>query len=211
MEQNYKELRENLVEALRERNIDENVLTAINKVKRHLFIDENLRDRAYFDTPLFFMDGQTISQPYTVANQTQLLKIKPNDKVLEIGTGSGYQAAVLLEMGVELHTIERKKRLYNRTSKFLPSIGYKSNFIYGDGFNGAPDYAPFDKIIITAAAPYISDALKNQLKIGGILIAPIGEAGNVQIMTTLHKISETEFKEIHHGRYVFVPMLEGTD
>ena len=210
MEQNYKELRKNLVEKLRERDIDENVLTAINKVKRHLFIDNNLRDRAYFDTPLYFMDNQTISQPYTVANQTQLLKIKPDNNVLEIGTGSGYQAAVLLEMGVKLYTIERKKRLYERTSKFLPSIGYKCNFIYGDGFKGLPDFAPFDKIIITAAAPYISDALKGQLKIGGILVAPIG-AGQVQIMTTLQRISETKYKTTHYGRYVFVPMLSGKD
>ena len=211
MIQKYKQLRQNLIENLKERNIfDDKVLQAINRVKRHLFVDDYLKDRAYFDTPLHFMDNQTISQPFTVAFQTQLLDVQINDRVLEIGTGSGYQAAVLLEMEAKLWTIERKKKLYERTSKFLPSINYNCNFVYGDGFLGLPDIAPFDKIVITAAAPYFPEALKKQLKIGGIFVAPINE-GRIQKMTTLKRISETEFEEKQHGSFVFVPMLNGKD
>ena len=158
-------------------------------IKRHLFIDEYLQDQAYADHALPFMKGQTISQPYTVAYMSQLLELQKNETVLEIGTGSGYQAAVLLEMGAKLWTIERKNELYQRTSKFLPSIGYNCHFSYGDGYKGLSESAPFDKIIITAAAPYVSEDLKNQLKIGGILVAPITE-GRSQIMTTIKRISE---------------------
>ena len=152
--------------------------------------------------------GQTISQPYTVAFQTELLQIRRNDKVLEIGTGSGYQACILAELGAKVFSVERQKTLFDRTSKFLPVVGYPSiKTFFGDGYKGLPAYAPFDKMIVTAAAPYVPDALLDQLKPGGILVIPVG-ANEVQIMTTFTKNPDNTFAKKEYGAFRFVPMLE---
>jgi len=150
--------------------------------------------------------GQTISQPYTVAFQSELLAIKPYDKVLEVGTGSGYQAAVLSLLEAEVFTIERQRDLFLKTKKFLPELGYNCMFIYGDGYKGMPKFAPFDKIIITCGAPFIPEGLVTQLKVGGRMVAPIGD-GDVQVMHLIEKISETETRVTTHGEFSFVPML----
>lgn len=206
-----KGLRKKLVEEINRKGITDNkILQAIGKIPRHFFIDSALQIKAYEDTALPISSGQTISQPYTVAFQTQLLDVQKGDKVLEIGTGSGYQTAVLLELGAKVYTIERKKELYQKVITFLPKLGYNPYFYYGDGYKGLPTYGPFDKILITAAAPYISDDLKCQLKTGGILVAPIGDSG-YQKMTTLTKYSDNNFEENQFGNFVFVPLLEGKD
>ncbi len=186
------------------------VLDAIEKVPRHLFIDDIFRQRAYEDVALPIAAGQTISQPYTVAFQTQLLDIKKFDKVLEIGTGSGYQTCILLELGAKVFTIERKRELYQRVITLLPKLGYNPSFHYGDGYQGLPTYGPFDKILITAAAPYFPEALKSQLKIGGLLVAPIGD-DKIQEMKVQIKKSDTDFEEMKFGNFAFVPMLKGKD
>jgi protein-L-isoaspartate(D-aspartate) O-methyltransferase len=185
-------------------NID--ILDAINNVPRHLFMDNAFVNFAYQDKAFPIGSGQTISQPYTVAFQTQMLKIKPYQKVLEIGTGSGYQAAVLNELNTNVYTIERQKDLFKKTKEFLPSIGYKCNFFYGDGYKGLEKFAPFDRVIITCGAPQIPQSLIDQLKIGGRMVAPIGD-GDIQIMHLIEKISETETKITTHGEFSFVPML----
>jgi protein-L-isoaspartate(D-aspartate) O-methyltransferase len=204
----HKGLRKRLVDSLREKGIrDEHVLDAINRVPRHLFMDSSFLEFAYQDKAFPIGSGQTISQPYTVAFQTELLRLEPEQKVLEIGTGSGFQACVLIEMGVKVYSIERQKNLYERTRKLLPEIGYLPKLFYGDGFKGLPAFAPFDRIIITAAAPDIPGALLDQLKTGGILVAPVGKS-SVQVMTTMEKIGESEYKKEEHGTFRFVPMLE---
>jgi len=206
-----KGLRKKLVEEIYRKGItDSKILEAINKIPRHFFIDNALQKKAYQDIALPIFAGQTISQPYTVAFQTQLLGIKKGDKILEIGTGSGYQTSVLLEMGARVYTIERKRELYQKVITFLPMLGYNPYFFYGDGYKGLPTYGPFDKILITAAAPYISDDLKSQLKIGGIIVAPVGDA-DIQIMKVITKVSENYFEEELFGKFVFVPLLEGKD
>ena len=183
----HKGLRKKLVETLREKGIvDKNVLQAIEKVPRHLFLDSSFMEYAYEDRAFPIGFGQTISQPYTVAFQTSLLEISSNDKVLEIGTGSGYQSCVLLEIGAKVFTVERQKSLFTKTKQLLPSIGYNPKFFYGDGYKGLSTFAPFDKIIVTAGAPYIPDALIEQLKVGGKLVIPVGE-GNKQIMIRIIK------------------------
>ncbi len=187
---------------------NQTILNAIEKIPRHLFMEAGFVEFAYKDQAFRIGAGQTISQPYTVAFQTELLDISPGDKVLEIGTGSGYQTAVLLELKASVYTIERQRELYLRAQKNLQQLGYYPHFYYGDGYKGKESYAPFDKILITAAAPYISDELKQQLKIGGTLVAPIG-AGDTQVMTTLVKVSETEFVQTDFGDFSFVPMLKG--
>ena len=212
MEDSYrhKGLRRQLMLTLERKGIeDRDVLEAINKVPRHLFMDLGFTEFAYKDQAFPIGEGQTISQPYTVAFQTQLLGLAAGDKVLEIGTGSGYQAAVLLEMNTKVYTIERHRPLYLRTQKLMRQLNYHAHFFYGDGYIGKQAYAPFDKILITAAAPYISDDLKAQLRIGGVIVAPMGE-GDSQEMITLVKISETEFEQTNFGRFAFVPMLKGT-
>ncbi len=210
-EQILTERRQELVAGLHIKGIsDENVLIAINSVLRHKFIARNIIDRAYHDIPLPIHSGQTISQPFTVAYQTELLEIKPNDKVLEIGTGSGYQCAVLLQMGAKVWSLERKLDLYKSVSKFLPSIGYNANLFYSDGFEGLAKFAPFNKILITAAAPYLPKQLINQLEIGGILVAPVNNGIN-QSMLKVVKKSETELEKSTHGEFRFVPMLNGVD
>ena len=202
-------LRKLLVQIIRQKGIsDQQVLAAIEKVPRHFFFDSSFLEYAYEDKPFSIGAGQTISQPYTVAFQSELLQIKKNDKVLEIGTGSGYQACILAEMGAKVYTIERQKSLFDKTSKFLPLIGYHTiKTFFGDGYKGLPTFAPFDKVIVTAAAPFIPDALLEQLKPGGILVIPVG-ANDVQIMTTVTKHADNTFEKKEYGAFRFVPMLE---
>jgi protein-L-isoaspartate(D-aspartate) O-methyltransferase len=200
-------LRKQLVDYLSAKGISNlEVLNAMNKLPRHLFMDNAFVNFAYQDKAFPIGSGQTISQPYTVAFQTQLLEIKSYDRVLEVGTGSGYQAAVLSLLDAEVFTVERQKELFLKTKKFLPELGYNCNFVYGDGYKGLSKFAPFDKIIITCGAPFIPKDLVAQLKIGGRMVAPIGD-GNVQVMHLIEKISETETKTTTHGEFSFVPML----
>jgi|TARA_B110000116_G_scaffold269762_1_gene286370 protein-L-isoaspartate(D-aspartate) O-methyltransferase len=200
-------LRRKLVEIIREKGIkDEKVLSAVGKIPRHLFMDNAFIHFAYEDKAFPIGVEQTISQPFTVARQTELLGIKPYEKVLEIGTGSGYQAAVLILMESKVFTIERQKELFDKTKDFLPRIGYECQFFYGDGYKGLPKFAPFDKIIVTCGAPFIPEDLVSQLKVGGKMVAPIGD-GDVQRMHLIEKISETENKITTHGNFSFVPML----
>lgn len=206
--------RKRLVEQLKEKGIvNQAVLNTILKIPRHLFFDQSterpaLLDHAYSDKALKIGAGQTISHPFTVAFQTEKLNIVKGEKVLEIGTGCGYQTAVLLEMGAKVFSIERQKELFDKTKMFLPLIGYKgAKLVYGDGYKGLPQFAPFDKIIVTAAAPYIPQDLLAQLVIGGILVIPLGE-GEEQIMNVIVKKSGTEFDKQAFGKFKFVPMLQ---
>jgi protein-L-isoaspartate(D-aspartate) O-methyltransferase len=187
--------------------VHNNVLNAIRTIPRHLFIDSSFEAHAYQDKAFPIVAEQTISQPYTVAFQSQTLKIKPGDKVLEIGTGSGYQTAVLLELKAVVFTIERQKELFKKTSLFLPKIGYKpKKFIFGDGYKGLKEHAPFDKIIVTAGAPFVPNPLLAQLKIGGKLLIPVGD--KTQIMTLFIRKSAKRFEKHELGDFAFVPMLE---
>lgn len=201
-------LRNQLVKTIKEKGItDENVLTAIANVPRHLFMDSGFVDFAYQDKPFPIGADQTISQPYTVAYQTELLEVKPNHKILEIGTGSGYQTAVLLEVGAKVYTIERQKELFKKVKLFLPRIGYKpKKIIFGDGYKGLPESAPFDGIIVTAGAPYVPNQLLSQLKIGGRLVIPVGD--DIQVMTLFIRTSEKDFEKHELGQFRFVPMLK---
>jgi len=203
-------MRKKLVEGLKIKGIrNEEVLEAIGKVPRHLFMESTFLNFAYKDQAFPIGAGQTISQPLTVALQTQLLQIEKNDKVLEVGTGSGYQAAVLLEMGAKVFTIERQKELYAKVHRFLPEIGYNSACFFGDGYKGLLNFAPFDKIIVTAGAPFIPEDLKQQLVIGGRMVIPVGNEKR-QEMNVIIRISEDDFKTEKHGGFVFVPLLKGT-
>ena len=202
--------RKKLVEELRQEGItDEEVLRAINTVPRHIFMDPAFLRHAYVDKAFPISSGQTISQPYTVAVQTSLLQVKKRDKILEIGTGSGYQAAILAEMGARVFTIERFRELYLKAQQTLSSLGYPADFFYGDGHSGMPKYGPFDGIIITAAIKEVPDALLKQLKIGGRLVVPLGD-NSTQVMTLVVREGEKNFKYSSHGYFVFVPMLRGT-
>ncbi|MBL7966483.1 MAG: protein-L-isoaspartate(D-aspartate) O-methyltransferase [Prolixibacteraceae bacterium] len=204
-------LRKILVEGIRIKGIkDENVLAAMGKVPRHLFMDSSFVQFAYKDQAFPIGAGQTISQPYTVAIQTQLLHVERYDKILEVGTGSGYQAAVLIELGASVYTIERQRELYLKTQSILPQIGYNPKFFYGDGYKGLPTYGPFDKIIITAGAPEIPIELIAQLKVGGRMVIPMGPREK-QTMYVVVKTSDTEYYKESHGTFVFVPMLKGID
>lgn len=204
----HKGLRNRLIQTLKKKGIsDEKVLKAIGKIPRHLFIESGFVNFAYQDKAFPIGAGQTISQPYTVAFQTGLLELKPKEKVLEIGTGSGYQAAVLVEMGANLFTVERQAELYKKTTKLLKAMGYKAHFFLGDGYKGLPSYAPFDKILITAGAPFVPRELLLQLCQGGSLVIPLGEKN--QIMTKIVRIGEDEFEKTEYGKCAFVPMLEG--
>ena len=206
----HKGLRQQLVEGIQRKGIeDQRVLDALNKVPRHLFMDTGFVNFAYKDQAFPIGEGQTISQPYTVAFQTELLDVSKHHKVLEIGTGSGYQAAVLIEMGARVYTIERQKKLYLKTQSLLPSLGYKARFFYGDGFKGLPAYSPYDRILITAAASEIPGNLLLQLKIGGKLVIPLG-GSFTQEMILVTKQGKDQYKENRHGNFVFVPMLKGT-
>jgi protein-L-isoaspartate(D-aspartate) O-methyltransferase len=201
-------LRNQLAKVLQAKGItDENVLNAIRKIPRHLFIDSSFEAHAYQDKAFPIVAEQTISQPYTVAFQTQTLELKQGSKVLEIGTGSGYQTAVLLELKAEVYTIERQRELFKKTSLFLPKLGYKpKKFIFGDGYKGLPEQAPFDKIIVTAGAPFVPNPLLAQLKIEGKLLIPVGD--KTQIMTLFIRKSQKDFEKHELGNFAFVPMLE---
>ncbi len=202
-------MRKILVNGLINKGInDERVIEAILKVPRHLFMDSSFLEFAYQDKAFPIGSGQTISQPYTVAFQSQLLEVQKHMSVLEIGTGSGYQACVLYELGAKVFTIERQFNLYKKVKLFFEKYNYKIKVFHRDGYEGLPAWAPFDRVLITAATPVIPEALKAQLKVGGILVAPVGKQGH-QTMTKLIKVSETDFVEEQHGGFVFVPMLPG--
>lgn len=186
---------------------DENVLSAIRKIPRHLFMDSSFEGHAYQDKAFPIAAEQTISQPYTVAFQTELLEVKPNYKILEIGTGSGYQTAVLLQLKTKVYTIERQLELFKKTNIFFKKMGYRpKKVIFGDGYKGLPQEAPFDGIIVTAGAPEVPKALLSQLKIGGKLVIPVGKAE--QVMTLYIRVSEKEFEKKEFGSFRFVPLLE---
>ncbi|MCM4161045.1 protein-L-isoaspartate(D-aspartate) O-methyltransferase [Antarcticibacterium flavum] len=186
---------------------DKKVLEAIKTIPRHLFMDSSFEDHAYQDKAFPIAADQTISQPYTVAFQTELLEIKKGDKVLEIGTGSGYQTAVLCELGAKVYSIERQQELYKKTKAFLSKIGYRPKHLsFGDGYKGLPEYAPYDKIIVTAGAPFVPNPLLSQLKVGGRLVIPVGE--DTQVMTLFIRKSEKEFEKREYGDFRFVPLLE---
>lgn len=206
----HKGLRRQLSVLLKEKGIiDAGVLKAIEAVPRHLFLNSSFIDHAYEDKAFPIGAGQTISRPHTVAFQSELLELKKGEKVLEIGTGSGYQTCVLLEMGVKVFTIERQKELFDKTKLFLPSIGYNPKFYYGDGYKGLPVFAPFDKILITAGAPLIPQALIEQLKVGGRMVIPIGET--IQTMTLIKKLSDKSLEKTEFGEFKFVPLLENKE
>ena len=205
----HKGLRKKLAQVVAEKGIkNAQVLDAIKTIPRHLFIPDNaLHKYAYEDKPFPIGAGQTISQPYTVAFQTELLDLKPREKVLEIGTGSGYQTAVLLEVGAKVFSIERQKALFDRTKELLPQLGYNTKLFYGDGYKGLPTFAPFDKIIVTAGAPYVPEDLLTQLKVGGILVIPVDE-GDAQRMKKITKISDNKFETLDLSLFRFVPLLK---
>jgi protein-L-isoaspartate(D-aspartate) O-methyltransferase len=203
----HKGMRRKLVQSIRERGVkDEAVLAAIDKIPRHFFLDSSFIEIAYQDKPFPIGLGQTISQPYTVAFQTELLEVKKDEKVLEIGTGSGYQACVLVELGAKVFSIERHRPLHIKAKNLLQQMGYLPKLFYGDGYKGLPAYAPFDKILVTAGAATVPEALLMQLKIEGLLVIPVGESDN-QIMTRFKKLSETEFEKTEYGNFRFVPLL----
>jgi len=201
--------RKRLIDELKNKGIsDLRVLDAMNKVPRHLFMDDAFLNHAYQDKAFPIAAGQTISQPYTVAVQTILLGVGKRDKVLEIGTGSGYQAAILAEMGVKVFTIERQRELYRKAQELLTSLGYRIHFFLGDGYEGQPQYGPFDAIIITAATATVPETLLEQLKPGGRLVVPQG-ASDSQVMTLYVRKGENEYEKTTHGNFVFVPLLRG--
>lgn len=207
----HKGLRKKLVDEIRSKGItDEHVLGAINTVPRHLFMESSFLNFSYKDSAFPIGAGQTISQPYTVAFQTQLLKVEPHQKVLEIGTGSGYQTAVLIELGAKVYTIERQKELYLKAKLTLERMGYHPHFFFGDGYQGLPTYGPFDRILVTAGAPEVPQALINQLKVGGRLVIPVGDSQG-QNMILVEKHSETNIETSNNGRFIFVPLLKGTN
>lgn len=200
-------MRRQLVKVVQAQGItDERVLAAIGKIPRHFFFENALVEHAYEDKAFPIGAGQTISQPYTVAFQSQLLQIKPGDKILEIGTGSGYQAIVLLELGADVYTIEYQKTLYEHTKSFLPSMGYQPHFFYGDGSQGLSRFAPYDKIIVTAGAPTVPNALIDQLKVGGCLVIPVGNQKTQQMMR-ITKTGDSKIKSEVFKDFKFVPLL----
>jgi len=206
----HKGLRKKLIDILKDKGItDQNVLAAMMNIPRHYFLDSALDEIAYEDRAFPISEGQTISQPYTVAYQTQLLQVKPNDKILEIGTGSIYQATVLAEMGAKVFTIERQKKLFEKTKQFVFKSQYPNlKFFYGDGYEGLPTYAPFDKVLITAAAPFIPPKLVEQLKTGGKMVIPVDEDHH-QRMLRITKNEDGTFTEEAFDNFSFVPMLSG--
>ncbi|WP_072991484.1 protein-L-isoaspartate(D-aspartate) O-methyltransferase [Flavobacterium segetis] len=201
-------LRNQLVNLLKQKGItDKDVLEAIKKIPRHLFLDSTFEEHAYQDKAFPIGSGQTISQPYTVAFQSQLLEVKKEQKILEIGTGSGYQTAILCTMGAKVFSVERQKELFKQTSNLFPKLNIRPKYLsFGDGYKGLPSYAPFDSIIVTAGAPFIPQPLMAQLKVGGRLVIPLGE--DIQIMTLLIRVTETQFEKHEFGEFRFVPLLE---
>lgn len=201
--------RKRLIEELRSKGItDESILKAMGRVPRHLFMDDAFLKHAYQDKAFPIAAGQTISQPYTVAVQTMLLNVGKRDRVLEVGTGSGYQAAILAEMGVKVYTIERQRELYRKAQVLLGSMGYRIQFFLGDGYEGQPQYGPYDGIVITAATAEVPDKLLRQLRIGGRLVVPRGDH-DTQVMTLYTRRAEDDYEITTHGYFVFVPMLKG--
>lgn len=200
--------RRQLVQIVTEKGVkDSKVLDAIGKIPRHLFMDSSFEDHAYQDKAFPIAADQTISQPYTVAFQSELMQIKRGDQVLEIGTGSGYQTAVLCELGAKVYSIERQQELYKKTKLFLSKLGYRPKFLsFGDGYKGLPEYAPFDSIIVTAGAPFVPKPLLAQLKIGGRLVIPVGD--DTQVMTLYVRQDATKFEKKEFGNFRFVPLLE---
>ena len=208
----HKGLRRLLVEEIRKKGItNEATLDAIGRVPRHAFMDSGFINFSYKDSAFPIGAGQTISQPYTVAFQTQLLEVNQRDKILEIGTGSGYQAAVLFELGANVYTIERQRELYIKSQQLLNQIGYKMHFFYGDGYEGLPAYSPFDRIIVTCGATEIPETLVQQLKTGGRMVIPVTKSNGsgVQEMVLIKKKSDTEVDISYHGAFMFVPFLKG--
>ncbi|WP_345951432.1 MULTISPECIES: protein-L-isoaspartate(D-aspartate) O-methyltransferase [unclassified Mucilaginibacter] len=206
---NYREkgARKRLVEVLKKKGIeDEQVLAAIGKVPRHFFFDETFWNQAYKDIAFPIGAGQTISQPYTVAYQSELLHIHKGQKVLEIGTGCGYQTCVLMELGAQVYTIERQEKLYERTIQVLPYMGYKPHFFLGDGSKGIEAHAPYDKIIVTAGAPTVPEILLRQLNVGGLLVIPVGDE-NEQKMVTILKVAENDYEKVVLDTFRFVPLV----
>ncbi|MFI5158122.1 MAG: protein-L-isoaspartate(D-aspartate) O-methyltransferase [Sphingobacteriales bacterium] len=205
---NYREqgARKKLVEVLRKKGIeDENVLAAIGSMQRHYFFDETFWNQAYKDIAFPIGAGQTISQPYTVAYQTELLHIRKGDKVLEIGTGCGYQTCILMKLGAKIYTIERQETLYEHTKQVLPYLGYKPNFFLGDGSRGIVEHAPYNKIIVTAGAPTVPEELLKQLAIGGIIVIPVGDEDQ-QKMVTILKTAEHDYEKHVLDTFRFVPL-----
>lgn len=204
----HKGLRNRLVqELMQKRIVDKQVLKAIANVPRHLFLESSFINFAYQDKAFPIAAGQTISQPYTVALQSQLLEVEPGEKVLEVGTGSGYQAAVLIEMGVKLFSIERQAELYQRSTRLLRELGYQGRFFLGDGYEGLEVQAPFDKVIVTAGAPVIPRKLLTQLRVGGVMVIPLGDKN--QVLTRIVRLDEDEFEQEQIEECAFVPMLNG--
>lgn len=207
-EYRHKGLRRRLAEELKELGITDNaVLDAIRTIPRHFFIESTFEQYAYTNKAFPIASGQTISQPHTVALQTQLLGCSKGDTVLEIGTGSGFQCAVLCELGFKVHSIERQKELFDTAGPLLRELGYKPFLYYGDGYKGKEVFAPFDGIIVTCGAPFVPQPLLDQLKVGGTLVIPVGGTKEQRMLTILKK-SETEFEKIDHGDAAFVPMLK---
>ena len=205
----HKGLRKKLIDGIRNKGIsNEDVLEAMDRVPRHLFMDSSFINFSYTDKAFPIAAGQTISQPYTVAFQTELLDVKKHLKVLEIGTGSGYQTAVLLELGARVYTIERQRQLFLDAQKTLGPLNYKPSFYFGDGYEGLPSFAPFDRILITAAAPEIPQQLLDQLAIGGILVVPEGDRYGQRMVRVIRE-SEEKYTRSEHGHFSFVPLLRG--
>jgi len=205
----HKGLRKKLIDSIRSKGImNEDVLEAMDRVPRHLFMDSSFVNFSYTDKAFPIAAGQTISQPYTVAFQTELLEVKKHLKVLEVGTGSGYQTAVLLELGARVYTIERQRQLFLHAQKTLGPLNYKPIFFYGDGYEGLPAYQPYDRILITAAAPEIPQLLLNQLAIGGILVVPEGDRFGQRMIRVVRE-SEDQYQRSEHGHFSFVPLLRG--
>jgi len=204
----HKGLRKNLIQKIREKGIaSEEVLEAMLKVPRHFYFDGAFLEKAYIDQAFPIAASQTISQPSTVAIQTTLLQLKPGEKVLEVGTGSGYQCAVLCQLNIKVFSIERQRELFQKSKKLLPKLGCKASVFYGDGFKGLPQFAQFDKIIITCGAPFIPKDLVEQLKTGGRMIIPVG-SGDIQDMIVVEKLENGDVKKTTHGKFSFVPMLD---
>ena len=200
--------RQQLSKLVAEKGIkDDKVLEAIKKIPRHLFMDSSFEDHAYQDKAFPIAADQTISQPYTVAYQTELLQVSRGNTVLEIGTGSGYQTAVLCELGAKVYSIERQQELFRRTKMFLSKLGYRPKYLgFGDGYKGLPDYAPFDRILVTAGAPFVPKPLLSQLKVGGRMVIPVGK--DDQVMTLFERKSDNEFQKSEFDKFRFVPLLE---
>ncbi len=205
----HKGLRKKLIDSLRDKGIkDESLLEAMNRVPRHLFMDSGFINFSYADKAFPIAAGQTISQPYTVAVQTELLEVEKHQKVLEVGTGSGYQTAVLIEMGARVFTVERQKELFQKAQENLLPMGYKPTFHYGDGYEGMPAYAPFNRILVTAGAREVPEKLKGQLAVGGKMVIPVGGSLG-QKMVRVTRIDENNFEQTEHGYFSFVPLLKG--